>query len=48
VAISSKVGACPFTPLPFEDHSNMSDRLEKQALGKADQGNNGNDTQMDC
>jgi len=26
----------------------MSDRPEKQAPGKADQGNNGNDTHMDC
>jgi len=41
-------GACLFTPLPFEDHSSMSDRPEKQALGKTDQGNNGNDAHMDC
>jgi len=47
VAISSWVGACLFTPLPFEDHPSMSDRLEKQAPGKADQGNNGNDTHME-
>jgi len=44
VAISSWVGAGPVTPLPFEDHSNMSDRPEKQAPGKADQGTIGNYT----
>jgi len=48
VAISSQVGACPFTPLPFEEHLSMSDRPEKQAPGKADQGTIGNDTHMDC
>jgi len=26
----------------------MSDRLEKQVPGKADQGDNGDDTHMDC
>jgi len=44
VVISSQVGAFPVTPLPFEDHSSMSDRLEKQAQGKAEQGTIGNDT----
>jgi len=47
VTISSWVDACPVTPLPFEDHLSIPDRLEKQALGKADQGI-GNDTHMDC
>jgi len=42
------VGACPFTPLPFEDHPSTSDRPERQAPGKADQENNGNDTHMHC
>jgi len=48
VAISSRVDACPFTPLPFEEHSSMSDRIEKQVPGKADQGTIGNDTDMNC
>jgi len=26
VAISSQVGACPFTPLPFEDHPSTQAR----------------------
>jgi len=47
VAIFSRVGACPFTPLPFEDHLSTSYRPEKQAPRKADQGNNCNDTHMD-
>jgi len=46
------VGACPVTPLPFEDHQRtracQTGRPEKQALGKADQGTIGNDTHMDC
>jgi len=42
------VDTCPFTPLPFEDHPSTSDRPEKQAPGKADKGNNGNDTHRDC
>jgi len=46
VAISSQVGTFPVTPLPFEEHLRTSDRLKKQAPGKADQGNNGNDTHM--
>jgi len=37
VAISSRVDACPFTPLPFEGHSSTSDRPEKTAPRKADQ-----------
>jgi len=37
VVISNRVGACPVEPLPFEEHSNMSDRLKKQVPGKADQ-----------
>jgi len=48
VAISSQVGAFSVTPLPFEDHSSTSDRLKKQAPGKAEQGTIGNDTHMDC
>jgi len=48
VVISSQLGACPFTLLPFEEHLNTSERPEKQAPGKADQGNIGNDTHMDC
>jgi len=46
--ISSQVGAFLFTTLPFEDHSSTPDRPEKQAPGKANQGNNGDDTHMDC
>jgi len=42
------VGACVFTPLPFEEHSSTSDRPEKQAPEKADQGNKDNDAPMDC
>ena len=33
--------------VPFQ-HTSTSDRLEKQAPGKADQGTIGNDTHMDC
>jgi len=55
VEISSWVGACPFTPLPFEDHpstqarqTGLRNKPKKQAPGKADQGNNSNNTHMDC
>jgi len=48
VVISNRVGACPFTPLPFEDHLSTSDRLEKQTPGKTDQGTIDDDTHMDC
>jgi len=41
------VGAFPVTPLPFEEYSSTSDRLEKQAPGKADQGTIGNVAHMD-
>jgi len=34
MVISSWVGACLFTPLPFEDHLSTSDRPQKQAPGK--------------
>jgi len=49
------VGACPVTPLPFEDYpstqtcrAGQRNRPEKQAPGKADWGTIGNDTHMDC
>jgi len=48
MAISNRVGACPFTPLPFEDNSSTSDRPEKQTPVKADQGTINNDAHMDC